>query len=84
MMSQIFYPTFIIANNGTRVARLNGPAAGRFDNIVLKGKALHFGAGNTTFELRLSDDGNTLNETMHVVVKRNFRECWLTGHYHRQ
>ena len=77
-----FQPTFIIAKNGALVGRLNGPAAGRFDHVVLKGRTLYFGAGNTTFELTLANDGKTLNETMHVVAKHG--ECWLTGHYHRQ
>jgi len=81
--SVIFHPTFIIAKNGTLVGRLNGPGAGRFDQVVLKGGTLYFGAGNTTFELRLSNNGQTLNETMHVVTPHR-AECWVTGHYHRK
>jgi hypothetical protein len=80
----ISHPTFIIANNGTVVGRLNGPGAGRFDHVVLKGGTLCFAAGNTSFELRLSNNGKTLNETMHVVAKPHGAECWITGHYHRQ
>jgi hypothetical protein len=83
-VQRTFQPTFMIAKNGTLVGRLNGPAAGRFDHVVLKDGTLYFGAGNTTFELRLSTDGKTLNEMMHVVVRPNWKECWLTGHYHRQ
>ena len=77
-----FYPTFIIVKNGTLVARLNGPAAGRFDHVMLKGGTLCFGAGNTAFELTLSNNGQTLNEKMHVVTPKG--ECWLRGQYHRQ
>ena len=82
LVQQSFYPTFIILKNGTVVARLNGPAAGRFDHVVLKGGKLCFGAGNTTFELTLSNDGKTLNEKMHVVTSKG--QCWLRGQYHRQ
>src|ERR1700687_4564099 len=66
----LFHPTFIIAKNGTLVGGLNGPGGGGFDHLVLKGGTLYFGAGNTTFELRLSNDGQTLNETARVVTPR--------------
>jgi hypothetical protein len=83
----IAHPTFIIGRNGSLVGRLNGPAAGRFDHVVLKGGTLYFGAGNTTFELTLSNNGQTLNETARLVTPRGRYgegECRLSGHFHRQ
>src|SRR5882724_9982659 len=32
---KIYHPRFIIAGNGTLIGRLDGPAAGRFDHVVL-------------------------------------------------
>jgi hypothetical protein len=54
---------------------------------VLKGGILYFGAGNTTFELTLSNNGQTLNETARVVTPRGRygeAECRLIGHFHRK
>ena len=79
-----FRPTFVILRNGALIGRVGGPAAGRFEHVVVRGRTLVFGAGNTSFELTLSNDGNTLEEKMQIVAANSEGECWIRGHYHRK